>query len=58
MKNVYEQNGYKNRKDYLNSLVDEYGLCKSTVFSLAAMLGETEDFDGLITSLEDLGYMM
>ena len=57
MENVYEQNGYKDRKDYLNSLVDEYGLDKSMVFSLAAVLGESEDFDGLISMLEGRQYL-
>lgn len=47
---VYQQNGFTSRQDYLNSLADEYG---DVVFDLADVLGETEDFDGLVTSLED-----
>ena len=49
MNNIYIENGYKNRKEYLVSLADEYG-----VFALASILGAVEDFDGLINSLEEL----
>lgn len=52
MENVYKENGYENRKDYLNRLAEEYG---RNVYFLADMLGESEDFDGLLTSLEDMG---
>jgi hypothetical protein len=31
------------------------GIDRSIVSALADMLGETEDFDGLVTSLEDFG---
>lgn len=51
--NIYQENGYKDRKDYLNSLAEEFDIDKSIVYSLAHMLGESEDFDGLVTSLED-----
>ena len=54
MSNVYMRKGYKNRKDYLNSLAVDYGVDRITVYSLANMLGETEDFDGLISELEDI----
>ena len=54
MSNVYVRKGYKNRKDYLNSLAVDYGVDRITVYSLANMLGETEDFDGLIAELEDI----
>lgn len=53
MDNVYEINGYESRKDYLQQLADGMGIERSTVFALADLLGETEDFDGLVTSLED-----
>ncbi len=54
MENVYKENGYKDRKDYLHSLSEEYGINKGTVYSLASMLGSSEDFDGLVTSLQDM----
>lgn len=53
MKTIYEENGYKNREEYLDSLSEEYG--SDNVYALADLLGEEEDFDGLISSLEDIG---
>ena len=50
---VYTKKGYTNRKDYLESLSDEYRVPCEAVFALASMLGPDEDFDGLVTSLED-----
>lgn len=51
---VYRQKGYKDRYDYIESLADEYGVSKMVVYSLADMLGPSEDFDGLINALEDI----
>ena len=53
MDNAYTANGYKNRRDYLESLASDLGLDRELVFSLASMLGSCEDFDGLVSSLED-----
>lgn len=50
---IYEENGYENRKDYLECQADCYGIELEKVQYLADILGETEDFDGLITTLED-----
>ena len=50
---VYTDNGYKNRTEYLNSLAEDYGVDKDTVHCMAELLGPNEDFDGLVTSLED-----
>jgi len=52
--NVYQKNGFKDRTDYLRDLAEQYGVDSQTVFSLADMLGESEDFDGLVSELEDL----
>jgi hypothetical protein len=49
----YTDQGYKNRRDYLDSLAEELGLDRATVYAAAAMLGPSEDFDGLVTMLED-----
>ena len=49
--NAYKANGYANRAEYLDSLCDEYDA--DTVHMLADLLGPDEDFDGLVTSLED-----
>ena len=47
---VYTENGYANRKEYLDELREEYG---ALVDILIGVLPASEDFDGLITALED-----
>jgi hypothetical protein len=49
--NDYTANGFANRREYLESLAQEYD--RDTVFMLASILGASEDFDGLVTALED-----
>ena len=49
--NDYKSAGYQNRREYLESLCEEYP--REAVYALAGILGPSEDFDGLITSLED-----
>ena len=41
------------RKQYMDGLAVDFGLPRSVVFTAAGMLGPNEDFDGLITTLED-----
>ena len=53
---VYQENGYKNRDDYLNSLSEDYGVPIDAVLALAEVLGPDEDFDGLVSNLEDAMY--
>jgi len=50
---IYQENGFESRREYLLDLADNMGLDPSIVFALADMLGSSEDFDGLVTSLED-----
>lgn len=50
---IYTENGFSSRKEYLIDLADNFGVDPSVVFALANMLGPNEDFDGLVTSLED-----
>ena len=50
---IYTDRGYKSRKDYLECLAEDFGVPKEVVFATAQMLGPSEDFDGLVTSLED-----
>jgi len=52
-KEVYAANGYKDRDDYLDSLADDRGIDITTVDIIADVLGESEDFDGLISALDD-----
>ena len=54
---VYERNGYKSRADYLKTMSLEYGVDYASVCMMAEVLGPNEDFDGLISSLDDyLGF--
>ena len=50
---IYIDNGYTSRRDYLESLADDFGIDPSVVFMLAGLLGAEEDFDGLVIELED-----
>jgi hypothetical protein len=50
---VYTENGYSNRREYLDSLRAEYG--REIVDTLTSLLPASEDFDGLVTHLEDQG---
>ena len=52
-KTIYEEKGYANRKEYLKSLSEEYGVPYDMVCVAASTLGPNEDFDGLINTLED-----
>jgi hypothetical protein len=54
---IYEENGYEDRMDYLKSLSGEYGADMMTVGGIAELLGEGEDFDALVSTLEDLPFM-
>ena len=56
--NIYQENGYADRDDYLTCLSEDYGLPIEDVYSLAEMLGEHEDFDGLVSALEDAELIM
>lgn len=49
--NDYQANGFENRRAYLDNLAEEYP--REIVYALAGMLGPNEDFDGLVTALED-----
>ena len=51
--NDYTKQGYTGRADYLASLADDFGVSLDTVYTLADLLGASEDFDGLVTALED-----
>ena len=50
MSNPYIANGFANREEYLDSLREEYG---GLVDILTGILPASEDFDGLVTELED-----
>jgi phosphopantetheine adenylyltransferase len=50
---LYQSEGYDNRSAYLQALAEDIGVDIKTVLTLADLLGPAEDFDGLVTSLED-----
>ena len=50
-KTPYIEAGFKNRREYLESLCEEYG--RHAVIAATACLPASEDFDGLISTLED-----
>ena len=53
--NIYEEHGYSSRHDYLRTLAETTGVRLDIVLMMAEMLGPDEDFDGLVTMLEDSG---
>ena len=53
MNDIYTDNGYADRTEYLDSLAEEYGMDIIVVLNLAEILGPDEDFDGLVTTLQD-----
>jgi hypothetical protein len=54
---VYTRNGYTDRADYLKSLADDRGLDLFAIIMIADLLGPSEDFDGLVSELEDFDYI-
>jgi hypothetical protein len=52
-RDVYQMNGYASREDYIECLADDFGVSVFEAWAIADMLGPNEDFDGLVTSLED-----
>ena len=50
----YLEYGAESRAEYLAMLADEYDVDLDVVQAIADVLGPNEDFDGLVTSLEDL----
>jgi hypothetical protein len=50
----YQEYGHKNRREYLIALSEDYGVPLETVLVIADTYGPSEDFDGLISTLEDI----
>ena len=55
--NIYIDYGYKNRHDYFISLSERFDIDISGVYAIADIMGKNEDFDGLVSSLDDYQYM-
>jgi len=54
MNDIYVENGYRDREHYLSNLSEEYGVPECTVLAIANIYGPSEDFDGLVTAIQDL----
>ena len=54
MTDLYKENGYTSRSHYLKCLSEDYNVPLDTVEALANLYGEVEDFDGLVTALQDI----
>ena len=52
--NRYKKAGYEPREDYLNDLAVRYNINPMIISGLAEILGDEEDFDGLISAIEDM----
>jgi hypothetical protein len=52
--NIWQENGYASRKDYLQQLAAEYDVDYQSVACVAALLGSSEDFDALVSAVEDM----
>ena len=55
--NIYQERGFKSRTEYLEFLAEEYNVPLDVVRLLADTLGPEEDFDALLTSLDDVNSM-
>ena len=51
--NQYGNNGFDDRDHYLGTMAEQYDVSIDLVYALADVLGEDEDFDGLIAAIED-----
>lgn len=50
----YLEYGAETRAEYLEMLSEDFGIDLDIVHAMADVLGPMEDFDGLVTSLEDI----
>lgn len=51
--NIYQENGYTDRLDYLKNVAMENDVPLNVVVSVAELMGPYEDFDGLISAVKD-----
>ena len=55
---ILERKGYTDLTDYIEQTADDAGIDLTTAWELFYMLGETELFDGYISSLDEYSSMM
>jgi hypothetical protein len=51
---IYVEKGFKDRRDWLNQLAEDSEVDAVVVYSLANVLGPSEDFDGLVVAIDDI----
>ncbi len=49
----FREHGFENRDAYMEDLADINGISVSEVHSISSVLGRNEDFDGLVSEVED-----
>lgn len=49
------ERGYEDRMEYFECLSEDYGVDIDSIVRIADILGEAEDFDGLIDALTEAG---
>ena len=54
---IYKRKGYANRTEYLQDLAEENGVDLDIVLAISDILGPYEDFDGLVSMVEEAAYM-
>ena len=54
VKNQWQENGYTGRRQYLTELAVDFGIPYTRVMTFANILGPAEDFDMLVSMVEDL----
>ena len=52
--NIYKKHRHSNRNEYLQDLAYTYDVDFCYVEALAGALGESEDFDGLVSAVQDM----
>lgn len=55
--NPYREYGYHTRNEYLADLAAEYNVPIGLMHNVADMYGQDEDFDGLVTFVQDYDLM-
>lgn len=51
----FKARGFETKEDYIRDLAEEMGVPFEDAMMLAELLGDTELYDGLVSSLEDIG---
>ena len=54
---IYEDKGYEDRAEYLWSLTEDHNVSIETVHLYSDLMGPSEDFDGLVSSLAEHSLM-